>query len=185
MRYVTAAAVTIGLLMVLGCPRHRVEVTTTEPIVVKIEANVHIYNHAQSIEDMVSGEQPLDAPAGGESPSSFFFDPFASTAHAADDIALRKAIQRRRARYSRVQELKRRGIAGENILGFLEIRSRATASQKKLVQAENEDRKIIYRETAREKGVPVAEVKRGFGAVLRERAKPGMWIETVQGWVQK
>lgn len=185
MRYITSAAITICLMMVMGCPRHRVEVTTKDPIVVKLEANVHIYNHAQNIEDIVSGEQPLDVPEDVELPSSYFFDPFASSACAADARVLRKAVMSRKARYGRVQELKQRGIAGESLLGYLEIRSRATPDQKRLVRKENEDRKIIYVETANEKGYPVSEIQRGFSDVLRKKAEPGMWIETERGWVRK
>ena len=40
----------------LGCTRHHVKVEATEPIIIKVEARIDIYNHAAEIEDMVSGK---------------------------------------------------------------------------------------------------------------------------------
>ena len=45
-----------------ACTRHRVDVRTEEPIVIKVEARVDIYNHAVAVEDMVSGERPVEPP---------------------------------------------------------------------------------------------------------------------------
>ena len=168
----------------LACTRHHVTVKADEPFVIKVEARIDIYNHAAEIEDMVSGKQPIAVPDENGT-SSFFFDPFASNACAGDVGRLRKAIANRKQRYGLIQELKRRGVAGESAEGFLSIRSRATHDQKMLVRNENEDRQVIYVETARERQVPLQEVQQGFADVLRKRSEAGTWIETKRGWIQK
>lgn len=185
MRRLALGVMVFGVAFSLACMKHSVDVRSREPIVIKVEARIDVYNHAAEIEDMVSGKQPMDLPEEEGGSSSFLFDPFASSAYAGERRGLRKAVARRKERYGSVQELKRRGIAGENILGYLAVRSKAAPHQKILIKKENEDRKIIYAETARERGVPLKEVQRGFSGVLRKRAEPGMWIETESGWVRK
>lgn len=185
MRPFAVAILVICLVFVAACTRHRVELEANEPIVIRVEARVDIYNHAAEIEDMVSGKQPIKLPDSGGDQSFWLPDPFASCAYAAEENSLKRAVARRKARYSQVQELMRKGIVGEDTKGGLSFRALATEGQKKLVREENDDRRIIYRETARQKKASLAEVERAFVEVHRKKAEKGTWIETGQGWSRK
>lgn len=186
MKITLAIVVLCCLAFSPACTRHRVDVRTEDPILIKVEARVDIYNHAVAVEDMVSGKRPVEPPEELEKKRTFFFpDPFSSDAFAAEETVMLQAIERRKARYDSVQELKRRGIAGEDLMGYLVVRSGATPAEEDLVRLENGDREFIYRETARVKGAPLSEVQKGFSTVLRNRAGKGTWIEIESGWVRK
>jgi uncharacterized protein YdbL (DUF1318 family) len=186
MKITLAIVVLCCLAFSPACMRHRVDIRTEDPIVIKVEARVDIYNHAVAIEDMVSGERPVEPPeALGDKQTFYFPDPFSSDAFADGDSVMLEAIERRKARYDSVEDLKRRGIAGEGLTGYLEARTGATPAEEDLIRIENEDRDLIYRETARMKGAPLEEVQKSFSAVLRKRAEKGTWIEIESEWVQK
>jgi len=172
-----------------ACTKHEVTLKSEDPIVIKLEARVDIYNHAAEIEDIVSGDKPLESleedKKENQEGSWLKLNGLSSRAWAATLSEKEEAIQNRRNRFSRVADLKTRGLAGENHRGYLEPRGKCSQEVKDLIKAENQDRKIIYQATANEQGVSLAEVEAIFAQLHRDRAEPGEWIQINRGdnWV--
>lgn len=84
-----------------------------------------------------------------------------------------------------IMELKQNGIVGENNQGLLEF---VGAAQEKadVVEAENKDRKIVYKAIAKKTGTTPEIVGQRRGAQIADNAKGGEWIEDDSGqWKQK
>lgn len=110
--------------------------------------------------------------------------------------AIRRIIASRAARVAELDRYKRMGVIGENKDGLVEPRNletladlKARAEVQRLVKAENADREELFREIAAAKGVDLSQLPRireTYAATLRDRAKPGDWIQAADGtWKQK
>jgi len=78
------------------------------------------------------------------------------------------------------------GTIGENNQGYIEARSGLTANQTELVNAENEDRKIVYLAIARSTQTTPDKVGVQRAAQISERAAKGVWLEDAGGkWYKK
>jgi uncharacterized protein YdbL (DUF1318 family) len=126
-----------------------------------------------------------------------------SVAHADEVVApevsspaIRKIIDSRAGRLDQLNDLKAKGVIGENNQGLVEARAletlgdlKARADVQRLVKAENIDREELYKEVAAAKGVDLAQlpkIRETYAETLRDRAKPGEWIQGPDGgWKRK
>jgi uncharacterized protein YdbL (DUF1318 family) len=110
--------------------------------------------------------------------------------------AIRKLIESRAERIADINRLKATGAIGESNRALLEIRKldavgdlRERAEVQRLVKAENADREQLFREIAAAKNVEVSQlekIRETYAATLREKARPGDWIQLPDGtWQQK
>ncbi len=84
-----------------------------------------------------------------------------------------------------INELKAKGIVGENNQGFLEFVG-GQREKPEVVKAENEDRAVVYAAIAKQQGVSAELVGQRRAAQLRELANPGEWLQNEGGeWVKK
>jgi len=179
---------------------HRVVIA--EPVKIEITARVDIYQHAETIEDMVSGEEPIpEVSREGDTAetSSRLMDLLVWRAYAAGPetrkvpelkitLEVAKRIKDRKERHGEIEAAKQDGVVGENNRGLLDERpsrrmEKDAEYRKKiqdLVKAENGDREFIYREIARQQKMPedkIDEIRFIFAEVHRVKAKPGEWIQ--------
>ena len=105
---------------------------------------------------------------------------FLSVPAAAQDIKARM-----KDRLPIIDELKAKGIVGENHLGFLEFVG-DRREKPEVVEAENQDRAVVYAAIAQQQGVSVELVGKRRAAQLRGLAQPGEWLQKESGeWYQK
>jgi hypothetical protein len=97
-----------------------------------------------------------------------------------------KAIKQRMIdRLPIIKSLKDKGIVGENNKGYLEF-----VGQKKekadVVNAENNDRKLVYGAIAKQQGTTVDLVGKHRAIQIANKAQPGEWLQDAQGkWHKK
>jgi uncharacterized protein YdbL (DUF1318 family) len=175
-----------------------------------------IQDLSNKIEEQVAKEAAAKAAAAPDTPppaepsdkpksSSGLLDLLLGTSVAyADEVAapevsspaIRKIIDSRASRLDEIGAFKAKGVIGENNHGLLEARNleslgdlKARADVQRLVKAENTDREELYKEVAVAKGVELSQlpkIRETYAATLRERAKPGEWIQGADGaWKQK
>ena len=103
-----------------------------------------------------------------------------SDAYSSDSIK-----QRMIDRLPVINNLKGRGIIGENNLGFLEF----IGSQKEkadVVAAENDDRKSVYEAIAKNQGTTVEVVGQHRAIQIADKALAGEWFQDANGkWYKK
>ncbi len=109
--------------------------------------------------------------------------------------AIRKIIDSRAARLAELNRFKASGAIGETNKGDVAVRNldsldlRDRAAVQRLVKSENKDRDALYKEIAAAKSVDLSQAPRiraTYAATLREKAKPGDWIQMPDGtWRQK
>jgi uncharacterized protein YdbL (DUF1318 family) len=88
-------------------------------------------------------------------------------------------------RLPRIIELKAAGIIGETHQGFLAFVG-ADRKEQALVDAENNDRQLVYDAIAKQQGTAAEVVGRRRALQIADNAKPGEWIQDAGGkWVQK
>ncbi|MBN1493854.1 MAG: YdbL family protein [Candidatus Omnitrophica bacterium] len=101
--------------------------------------------------------------------------------------AIQQALDARRGRFNELQSLKSQGIVGENKAGYVEVvTSDETAHA--IINAENQDRKLIYQAIADQNGLTSAlgTIEAVFAEVQRSKAQPGEHIQLENGaWVTK
>jgi hypothetical protein len=91
-------------------------------------------------------------------------------------------------RKPQLDQLKDQGWIGENSLGFLAFRGEAGKSKenKQLVQAENEDRGVVYAEIATKVNTSAIEVGKRRAIQIANLAAAGHWLQDAEGnWYQK
>ncbi len=123
-----------------------------------------------------------------------------ATALAADELTvsnatIRQLKARMKQRYQKLAPFFRKGILGEKADGFLVIRNsngldlRTKTQVKRLVQAENSDRKALYAAVAQAMKIPASQITRIaaiFAKQWQNTAPKGTWLETQPGkWVKK
>ncbi|GBC63392.1 DUF1318 domain-containing protein [Desulfonema ishimotonii] len=92
---------------------------------------------------------------------------------------------RMKARLPQINALKSGGVVGENNGGFLEFRSGKRESAD-VVNAENNDRKQVYAAIAGKQGTTPDLVGKRRALQIRERARPGEWLQDESGkWYKK
>lgn len=91
-----------------------------------------------------------------------------------------------KARKPAIEALWAAGKIGENNQGLVEARAALNSEEKKLVQAENADRKIVYRAIARSAQTTPEKVGVQRAAQISQRAADGLWLQDAEGnWYRK
>ncbi len=133
-----------------------------------------------------------------QSPRSFFWVGVAHAGERALEVsnatirALKASIKER---YPRLKPYLARGILGESLDGYLVLRSekglglREKALVRRLMKAENDDRKALYQAVAQALGVDQSQLprlRRVFAREWQRTAPPGTWVEVKPGeWQRK
>ena len=89
--------------------------------------------------------------------------------------------QRMEQRLPAIDELKQRKIVGENNRGYLELRTKASADETRLVDAENRDRDSVYDSIAQQAGTSKDAVGRRRAAQIATNSARGVWIQAADG----
>jgi uncharacterized protein YdbL (DUF1318 family) len=108
---------------------------------------------------------------------------------------IRALKQAMKERFGSLRPLYEGGVVGEGKDGLLVIRSidelglKEKAQARKLVKAENEDRKELYSELAEANDIPpdlVSQISKLFANSWRKDAEKGWWIQNDDGeWIKK
>ena len=97
--------------------------------------------------------------------------------------------ERRRSRRDQIKEWKSAQLIGENNKGLLEARTAdgsLSDSVKKVVDAENADRRLVFQAIAGKQNIPVESVAQRMGARMAERSAEGTWVQDGAGkWTVK
>ncbi|PTY05801.1 DUF1318 domain-containing protein [Opitutaceae bacterium EW11] len=94
--------------------------------------------------------------------------------------------QRMSARISQIDEMKERGVVGENNRGFLEQRPGNGAADTAVIEAENRDRQTVYSALAQKTGSSEEQVAQARARHIAQNSKPGVWVQSADGsWKKK
>jgi len=111
------------------------------------------------------------------------FSGYAVLATAAEDLAAVKA--RMVQRLPLLDELKTKGVVGENSRGMMELRG-GDVDAGDAVAAENRDRGIVYAEIAKQTRTSVEQVARVRARQIAAASAPGVWLQKEDGtWYKK
>ncbi len=89
------------------------------------------------------------------------------------------------ARIPVIKALKAKGIIGENNRGYLEFRG-GQRENGDVVDAENRDRKTVYKKIAQQQGTAIDVVEKHRAVQIEQKAKPGEWLQDADGkWYRK
>ena len=112
----------------------------------------------------------------------FTFSFFVTQLYADSDLTTRM-----KARLSEVVTAKDKGLIGESVDWLLLIRNtKADSKTKDLVNAENLDRKSLFKLLAKQTGWEVDLVAKKFAKGIAARAKKGHWFKNSSGnWISK
>lgn len=103
---------------------------------------------------------------------------------AAEDA--RAAAERIKDRLESIDAMKEAGLVGETAEGLLAAREALGPRRESLVEAENEDRLIIYRAVAKQTGRSVKEVGQQRALRIAKTATEGTWLQNTDGeWYRK
>ena len=93
--------------------------------------------------------------------------------------------ERMKNRLPLIVELKKKGIVGENNLGFLQFVGE-TKEQENVVKEENNDRVKVYEAIAKQQGATADIVGKRRAIQIAEKAEVGEWLQDEKGaWHQK
>ncbi len=170
----------IGAFALLGCARVSM-VAPKEAIKLDVSMRLDVYQHVakdiDSIENQVSGPGKKTASQNHQS----LLDYFSTNAYAQDDLGpgVQAAVANRRNRRPELVAMEAKGSIGENASGLVEVRA---GSGQDLVQAENNDRLIIYKAVAQKNGTSLSDVQQMYANRLQADAPSGTPIEGPSGW---
>ncbi|MCK5539721.1 MAG: YdbL family protein [Deltaproteobacteria bacterium] len=90
-----------------------------------------------------------------------------------------------RARQPKINKLKADGLIGENNHGYLKYRGNEEP-EKRLIDAENQDRDAVYKAIARQQNTDSENVGRRRATQIADRAPAGTWLQNNQDkWYRK
>ena len=93
--------------------------------------------------------------------------------------------ERMKDRLPLIVELKKKGIVGEDNLGFLQFVGE-TREQENVVKEENNDRVKVYEAIAKQQGTATDAVGRRRAIQIAEKAGAGEWLQDEKGaWYKK
>ena len=185
----TISILVVGLISLFGCASVKM-VAPKEPIKLDVSMRMDIYQHMQNdindIENKVAG--PVANPAAKTNKTSLgsFLRGFITDAYAEDGLGdeAQGAVSRRHDRHSQLETLESKGAIGESVSGRVEVKAEAQGDQA-LVDAENNDRMIIYKAIAQKNGGSVDEAAQLYARRLQADAPAGTPIEGPSGWTIK
>lgn len=89
------------------------------------------------------------------------------------------------ARLPVINELKTQGLLGENNQGLLEFRT-GQKPQADVIDAENQDRREVYKAIAGRQNTTPEFVGQARAAQIAAKESPGVWVQGADGaWTQK
>ncbi len=98
----------------------------------------------------------------------------------ADDVKMRM-----KNRLPDIVKLKSQGVVGENAKGYLAHVTTNKTGQN-IIDAENQDRKIVYSLIAKQQGVSLEKVETLRAAQIVKKANPGEFLQKPNGtWYKK
>jgi len=171
-----------ALIFIFGCARVSVQ-GSKEPIKVDISMRLDIYQHVEkdidAIESIVSGSRDKNKPDDKQG----FLEFLVSSAYAQEALSpeVEQAALRRKDRIDELYAQEAKGVIGENKMGLVEVRdsSQADSSVNQLIEAENNDRMIIYKSVAAKNNTSVKEVQELYVKKLRDNAPSGTPVEVL------
>ncbi len=93
--------------------------------------------------------------------------------------------QRMIDRLPAIESLKDKGLVGENNMGYLEFIGKKK-EKADVVEAENNDRKLVYEAIAKQQGTTVELVGKHRAIQISQKAQPGEWLQDANGkWYKK
>ena len=93
---------------------------------------------------------------------------------------------RMKERLPSLVQAKDQGKVGEGTDGFVYVRESDSEKIKKMVAAENEDRKMLFKAMSSKTGGSVDEVANKFSKALVKKSKKGHWFRKSSGeWIQR
>ena len=84
-------------------------------------------------------------------------------------------------RLEQVGALKQGGSVGENNLGYLTVRKPLSGEARRVVEAENADRKAVYEAIGAKTNTSVRKVGAARAALIRGTAPEGTWVQLPSG----
>ena len=108
--------------------------------------------------------------------------------------AIRRIVESRGARVAELSRFKAAGAIGENNQALLEAKDlqalplQDRAAAQRLIKAENDDREQMFKEIAAATGADpssLPQIRTTYAETLRQKAKPGEWIQQPNGEWQK
>lgn len=108
--------------------------------------------------------------------------------------AIRRIVESRGARVGELTRFKAAGAIGENNQALLEAKDLQSlplqdrAAAQRLIKAENDDREQMFKEIAAATGADpssLPQIRTTYAETLRQKAKPGEWIQQPNGEWQK
>ena len=100
-------------------------------------------------------------------------------------VTAKQIKQRMIARYPQIKAFLQKGIVGENNKGYLKL-LKNDANAKKIVEAENNDRKIIYTAIAKQQNATPELVGKRRAIMIAKRASKGYMLQDAKGkWYKK
>ena len=97
-----------------------------------------------------------------------------------------EAMKRMKERLPVIDEMKELGKIGENAAGYLSARTDLDPEQAGIVEAENNDRRIVYIAVAQRTGQSVEDVGANRAVRIAELAREGVWLQLPNGdWYRK
>lgn len=86
-------------------------------------------------------------------------------------------------RIGEIDELKSKGVLGEDNRGFLDVRS---GNDRGVAAAENADREVVYGALAKKTGVSADAVGKARAKKIAAATAPGVWVQGEDGnWSKK
>lgn len=102
----------------------------------------------------------------------------------AEDRKTEDLKDRMKARLPIIEELKAKGVIGENNKGYLEFIG--SIQNEDIVKAENDDRKEVYSIIAGDQGTTLDIVGKRRAEKIADKADPGEWLQDKNGnWYKK
>jgi uncharacterized protein YdbL (DUF1318 family) len=181
--YKKIIAVVCVTFLSVGCASVEVK-APKDPIKVDISMRLDVYQHVEkdidSIENSISGS---DKSAGKQS----WLHGLVKDAYAEEGFGpeVDSASEARKSRRGKIMDLLSSGVAGEGADGMLEVIGVASAKDRDVVIAENNDRMTIYKAIARKNGTSIKDVSRLYSKRLQKDAPGGAMIQSSDGWVKK
>ncbi len=106
-----------------------------------------------------------------------------ATLHAEDVNAVKARMAQR---VSQIDQMKARGVVGENNRGMLEVREGQGAADTDVIAAENKDREAAYEYLAKQTSTSVDQVARARARQIVQGSVPGVWVQEINGnWKKK
>ncbi len=100
--------------------------------------------------------------------------------------SVQSATERIKERLPQVDSLKEEGKVGETSDGYLAAREDLGPREQSILEAENGDRRILYRSVAERTDQTLEAVGRQRAIRIAELARPGVWLQKPNGeWYRK